>query len=78
MIGSAKQDGSVVRVYDEKGNQLFYKNGTLIGYTGSAVTIKDSVGSTQRTFDEKGNQLSWKMQFVEMSVKVLFADVLLC
>lgn len=56
MIGSAKQDGSVVRVYDEKNNFLFYRNGTLVGYTNKTVSIKDGV--TVYVLDEKGNQIS--------------------
>lgn len=56
MIGTAKQNGSSVSVYDEKGNYLFSKSGTLIGYTATTVTIKTSSGS-QSTYDEKGSYL---------------------
>jgi hypothetical protein len=46
-IGSAKQDGNSVIVYDENGNYKFQKDGTeLIGYTSSTVTVKDSVGAS--------------------------------
>ena len=57
MIASAKQDGSTVRVYNEKGSQLFSKTGILVGFTSSTVSIKDKSGSTVRTFNEKGGQL---------------------
>lgn len=55
MIGSAKQNGSTVYVYDEKGNLLFTKSGTLVGFTSTTVTTKISHSSTLYTYDEKGN-----------------------
>lgn len=57
MIATAKQSGSTVYVYDEKGRQLFSKSGRLIGFTSSTVTVQSSSGSTQYTYDEKGRQL---------------------
>ena len=46
-IGSAKQDGNSVIVYDENGSHKFTKDGTeLIGYTSSTVTVKDSIGAS--------------------------------
>lgn len=57
MIASAKQDGSTVRVYNERGSQIFSKSGKLVGFTSTTVSIQDNGGSTVRTFDEKGSQL---------------------
>ncbi len=57
MIASAKQNGNVVYVYDEKGHTLFTKVGTLVGFTGTSVTIKSSSSSTLYTYDEKGHTL---------------------
>jgi len=45
-IGSAKQDGNSVIVYDENGGYKFERNGELVGYTSSTVTVKDSIGSS--------------------------------
>lgn len=53
MITTAKQNGSTVYVYNEKGSLLFSKSGTLVGFTGSSVTIRS--GSTDYTYDEKGS-----------------------
>lgn len=53
MIATAKQNGSTVYVYNEKGSLLFSKSGNLVGFTGSSVTIKS--GSTNYTYDEKGS-----------------------
>lgn len=39
-IASAVQKGSNVYVYNEQGCSLFYKQGTLIGFTATTVTIK--------------------------------------
>lgn len=60
MIASAKQNGSSVYVYDEKGHILFTKTGTLMGFTSTSVTIKSSSGSTLYTYDEKGHILFTK------------------
>lgn len=57
MIASAKQSGSTVYVYDENGHTLFTRSGTLIGFTGSSVTIKSPSSDTQYTYDEKGHTL---------------------
>jgi hypothetical protein len=54
-IGSAVQRGALVYVYDERGRQLFAKAGTIGGYTGSTVTLKN--GSITYTYDERGRQL---------------------
>ncbi len=55
MIASAVQDGSSVKVYDERGNYKFSRSGQLVGFTGSTVSIKD--GSSTKTYDEKGNYM---------------------
>lgn len=60
MIASAKQNGSTVYVYDEKGHTLFTKSGTLMGFTSSSVTIKSSSSSSLYTYDEKGHILFTK------------------
>ncbi len=52
----AKQDGSFVRVYDEKNRSIFSKSGELHGYTSHTVTIKRS--GFLYTFDEKGRQIA--------------------
>lgn len=58
MIASAKQSGNSVYVYNEKGNHLFTKSGTLVGFTSSTVTIQN--GSALYTYDERGNHLFTK------------------
>ena len=55
MIGTGKQDGNWVEIYDENGN---YKccvaaHDGLVGYTGSTVSIKN--GSWTEMYDENGN-----------------------
>jgi len=45
-IGSAKQDGNSVIVYDENGGYKFERNGELMGYTSSTVTVKDCLGAS--------------------------------
>ena len=55
MIASAKQSGNSVRVYNEKGTQIFSKTGTLVGFTSSTASIK--VGTRVVTYNEKGTQL---------------------
>lgn len=53
MIGVAKQEGSTVKVYNEKGSFLFSKSGQLQGFTSTTVAIKE--GSTIKVYDEKGS-----------------------
>jgi hypothetical protein len=52
-IASASQLGVSVRVYGDRGNLLFVKSGTLVGYTSSAVTVR--FGSAATTYDERGS-----------------------
>ena len=61
-IGSAVQRGSLIYVYDEKGNRLTSllagkgpKEG-LQGYTSSTVSVRR--GSLIYTYDERGRRLS--------------------
>ena len=56
MIGSCVQKGYYVYVYDEKGYSLFSKYGTLVGYTGNTVSVKNN--NYVETFDEKGYRIS--------------------
>jgi hypothetical protein len=57
-IGSAIERGSVIAVYDERGQMLFTKaNGSgphdgLLGFTGSTVTVRS--GSVIITYGENG------------------------
>ena len=53
MIGVAKQEGSWVKVYDEKGSFLFSQSGELQGFTSTTVAIKQ--GSTIKVYNEKGS-----------------------
>ena len=46
-IGSAVQQGKFVCVYNEKGVMLFGKLGTLLGYTGSSVTVRQGNFATR-------------------------------
>ena len=52
MIASASQDGNIVRVYDENGHDIFNKEGQLMGFTATTVTVKDRV--VYWTYDENG------------------------
>jgi len=52
MISSAIQKGSTVYVYGQTGNLLFTRNGTLMGFTSTSVSIK--MGSTVYVISDKG------------------------
>ena len=54
MITLAKQNGSYVDVYDEKGSRLWSRSGELVGFTANTVAIKN--GSFVDVYDEKGNR----------------------
>jgi hypothetical protein len=64
MITSAVERGSLILVYDELGNILFSKprgsapNDGLVGFTGSAVTIR--AGSVSYTYGAGGQLLFTK------------------
>lgn len=51
MIAVAKQEGSMVRVYDEQNRFLFVRMGELQGYTATTVAIKE--GSRVAVYDER-------------------------
>ncbi|MBR4891767.1 MAG: hypothetical protein IKZ34_01110 [Alphaproteobacteria bacterium] len=53
-IGTAVERGNTVYVYDESGRVLFCRSGTLVGYTGSTVSIKPNSTSTY-VYDDKGH-----------------------
>jgi len=60
MISSAKgtnSDPFVVYVYDETGNLLYSKWGTLVGYTSSSVSVKETTNDVVYVYDETGNLL---------------------
>jgi hypothetical protein len=63
-IGSAIESGSVILVYDERGQMLFSKpkgsgpHDGLLGFTGSAVTVRS--GSTTFTYGEYGQLIYTK------------------
>ena len=54
MIAMAKQEGSRVVVYDEKGHRLFSRSGELVGFTANNVSIKE--GSRVVVYDENGHR----------------------
>ena len=58
MIGTVKQEGSWIKIYDENG---IYKASIsacdgLVGFTGSTVSVKE--GSWTKIYDENGNYKS--------------------
>jgi hypothetical protein len=52
MIGSAKQQGTNVMVYNESGGFMFNRTGNLVGYTSNSVTVKQ--GGTTYVYGERG------------------------
>ena len=52
MISSAVQKGGSVYVYGPSGNILFIKNGTLMGFTSTSLTVK--VGTIVYVYNDKG------------------------
>lgn len=52
-IGTVKQNGSTVYVYDESGRLKFTQNGILQGYTGSTVSVCKN-GNTVYVYDDNG------------------------
>ena len=51
-IGSATERNGSVSVYDERGRVIFIRSGTLMGYTGATVTIRN--GSSVTTYNDRG------------------------
>lgn len=54
-IAMAVQKGANVYVYNEQNLPLFYKQGTLIGFTSTTVTIKR--GAYIECYNNKGSKL---------------------
>ena len=57
MIALAKQEGSYVRVFDERNQQIFCRIGQLHGYTATTVAVKDNNGYIT-IWDDKGKWVS--------------------
>lgn len=53
MIATAIQKGNTVYVYGTSGNILFTRNGILLGFTSSSVSIK--VGGATYVYNDKGS-----------------------
>ncbi len=53
MIGSAIQNGNTISVYNEFGSLLFSKQGELVGYTSTTVSVK--TGMTVTVYNENGS-----------------------
>ena len=56
MIAYAKQNGNSVSVYNIKGQIMFKKYGSLVGYTNETVSVK-TTGDTIWTYNSAGNVL---------------------
>ena len=56
MISTAVQRGSSVYVYNEKNSLIFTTPGTLMGFTGSTVSVKKS--SSIYVYNEKGSLMA--------------------
>lgn len=67
-IASAVQKGSNVYVYNEQGCSLFYKQGTLIGFTATTVTIKR--GDYIECYNNKGSKLFQRCDKNNLDVSV--------
>ncbi len=52
-IGMAKQNGTMVEVYDEHGSYLYSRTGELCGFTSTTVAIKD--GNLISVYDATGS-----------------------
>ena len=52
-IGMAKQNGTMVEVYDVEGHYLFSRTGELTGFTSQTVAIKD--GNLIAVYDATGS-----------------------
>ncbi len=57
MISVAIQKGNSVYIYNEKNQCIHTIPGTLVGYTGSTVSVKKG-GTSVYTYDEKGRVIS--------------------
>jgi len=54
-ISVAKQNGTSVEVYNEKGQYLFSRSGILVGFTAQTVAIQD--GNSISVYDSNGSYL---------------------
>ena len=59
MIALVKQNVNNVHVYNEKGNLIFSKVGSLIGYTNNTISISTN-GRSIITYDAAGKFLFGK------------------
>lgn len=53
MIATAVQQGSIIRVYNEKNSCIFTRSGILVGYTSNTVSVKE--GSIIRVYNDKNS-----------------------
>ncbi|MBE6458118.1 MAG: hypothetical protein E7011_04935 [Alphaproteobacteria bacterium] len=53
-IGTVKQNGNTIYVYDERGHLKFTQSGELVGYTGGTVSIRRG-GSIIYVYDDSGH-----------------------
>ena len=53
-IGTVKQNGKTIYVYDERGHLKFTQSGELVGYTGGTVSIRRG-GSIIYVYDDSGH-----------------------
>lgn len=53
-IGTVKQSGSLIYVYDERGHIKYTQSGELMGYTSGSVSVRRG-GSTIYVYDENGH-----------------------
>lgn len=53
-IGTVKDTGSQVEVYDERGSYMFSKSGSLVGYTATTVSVRTSSGRIE-VYNERGS-----------------------
>ncbi len=56
MISTALQKGSSVYVYNERNGVAFTTTGTLMGFTGSTVSVKK--GNSLYVYNERGGVVS--------------------
>jgi len=55
MIGMVKQDSPTqVKVYDEKGTFMFNREGILVGYTATSLSLKSPYSESVSVYNEKG------------------------
>ena len=61
-IGCASDEGSIVKIFDESGNQTGYvyksEGDRLMGYSSSSISI--DFGNIIRIYDERGNETGYR------------------